>query len=79
MSDSPISTPPEPVNPWSPSAAKKAYSAGVAGLIVGVGAAAGPVFSDGVVSGPELATLIGAAVVGFIGAFFSAWLPSNRN
>ena len=89
MSD-PVITTPEPTptpttpttvsvksSPFTLSAAKKAYSAGAAAVIVAEGAVIGPVLADGAVSGSEAALIIGTAVVSFVGAFFAAWVPTN--
>ena len=58
--------------------AKKAYSAGLAAAIVGAGALAGGIFTDGKIEVPEVVAVIGTGVSAFVVAFFAAWLPSNR-
>lgn len=58
--------------------AKKAYSAGVAGAIVGAGTISiSGIFADGKIDGSEVGGIIAAVGGGFLLAFFGAWLPAQ--
>lgn len=65
---------------FSPARAKKAYSAGVAGGIAGVGASFtfGGLFADGKLDGTEIVGVGSAFVGGFVLAFLGAWLPTQN-
>lgn len=58
--------------------AKKAYSAGVGGAVVGAGTISlSGIFADGKIDGPEIVGAIGAVVGGFVVGFITAWLPKQ--
>jgi hypothetical protein len=58
--------------------AKKAWGAGVGGLVTGLGAVSlSGIFADGKVDGTEVIGIITAAVGGFVLGFIGAWLPKN--
>lgn len=59
--------------------AKKAWGAGVAGLITGFGTISlSGIFADGKIDGTETLSIIGSVVGGFVLGFVGAWLPSNE-
>ncbi len=59
--------------------AKKAYSAGVGGTVTGIAAnvSVGGILADGKIDGPEVVSVIGFAVGGFVLGFIGAWLPAQ--
>lgn len=64
---------------FSPARAKKAYLAGCAGAVTGLGTISlSGVFADGKIDGTEVTAGIGAVVGGFVLAFFGAWLPTQN-
>lgn len=59
--------------------AKKAWGAGVAGLVTGLGTVSlSGIFADGKIDGTEVVGIIGASVGGFVLGFVGAWLPANK-
>jgi len=65
---------------FAPARAKKAYTAGLAGGVAGVGASFtfGGLFADGKLDGAEVVGVGTAFVGGFVLGFLGAWLPKQN-